>query len=150
MIALRSTPWHTARWRWPFVVAVATVVALFFMSIGVGQAHAWSTSQTAKAVCDGTVKVNATFTNTEPVGSGLDMVVTATVGTLSGGAKTVKVGETESFTIDLGVYTTSGGTVTFALKWVDRSGTDTRTATLRVAQLCADQPWPTRRHDRLG
>ncbi len=139
MIALRSTPWHTARWRWP---ALIFAFAIGLMSIGVGQAHAWSTSQTAKAVCDGTVKVNATFTNTEPVGSGLDMVVTTTVGTLSGGAKTVKVGETESFTVDLGVYTTSGGTVTFALKWVDRSGTDTRTATFGALSCVPANPGP--------
>ena len=139
MIALRSTPWHTARWRWP---ALIFAFAIGLMSIGVGQAHAWSTSQTAKAVCDGTVKVNATFTNTEPVGSGLDMVVTTTVGTLSGGAKTVKVGETESFTVDLGVYTTSGGTVTFALKWVDRSGTVTRTATFGALSCVPANPGP--------
>ena len=139
MIALSSTPWHTARWRW---LAWVSVFLIGFMSIGTVPAHAWSTSQTAKAICDGAVKVNATFTNTEPVGSGLDMVVTATVGTMSGGSKTVKVGETGSFTIDLGVYSTSGGTVTFALKWVDRSGTDTRTATFGSLSCVPTNPGP--------
>jgi hypothetical protein len=139
MSATHRTPKRRVRvWRW---LATAVVVVLS-LTLGVRAAYAWSTSQSATAVCTDGVKVNATFTNTEPVGSGLDMVVTATVGSKSGGTKTVKVGATKHFTIDLGVYSTDGGTVTFALKWVDRAGTDTRTASFGAKNCVPANPGP--------
>lgn len=135
----RAPKWRVNVGRW---LTATLVAALAMTTLGVRMAYAWSTSQSATVVCSDGVKVNATFINTEPKDSGLDMVVTATVASKSGGTKTVKVGATEHFTIDLGTYTTSGGTVTFALKWANQAGADTRTATFGALNCVPANPGP--------
>jgi hypothetical protein len=104
------------------------------------QASAWSTIESAQAVCvDGHVVINAVISNTEPEGAANSMDVTATVhGAMMSPAKqTVPSGKTRSFELVTELNDVLPGVVLFQLVWTDgRPGGDERKASFSAAGPC--------------
>jgi hypothetical protein len=99
--------------------AVATATAAF----------AWDVGATASADCSskGTVVINGSFTNHEPNADG-DMNVTMKLGSKSDGPTRVNHQQMGLFTIDTGESSVPAGSVTYLETWVNRSGSDQKTA----------------------
>ncbi len=93
---------------------------------------AWSTQEKAEAYCESnSIKVKATFKNTEPNNSGMGMIVVAkdeqTGKSVNIG--TVAPGQSKDGVIDTGLNQVSNGRVKFNLSWSNgNSGTDVRYA----------------------
>jgi len=111
---------------------------------------AWKTAQSAQAVCSdlGTVDLQVSFTNTEPVNLVWCMNVVAT--DLRTGESidlgSVEAGETATGVIETNISPLGAGQVRFELTWCDgRKGIDSRTVSYdaTTCQLPSPTPKPT-------
>ena len=124
--------WRTTKKRIAALVAgsvVAVAVGGTLAVVNATQAAAWTATPTATAKCntDGIIVISGTLANNETTAGG-DMSVTMSVTGKSDGPKAVAHGTTWNFSVNTGVSSVTAGTATFALSWIGRSGSDTRTA----------------------
>lgn len=111
-------------------------------------ASAWSTSQSAEAVCtrSGTADIDVKFTNTESDQSNAMNVVAKDDQT----GNSINLGTVESKQTKTGEITTNrtslgNGMVTFSLTWAHKSGSDSRTASYSGVNCQPPTPTPTPR-----
>lgn len=104
---------------------------------------AWSTHQTAKAICvhDHKAAIDVTFQNTEPIDE-MDVIATDLQTGKSVDLGTVLPGETVPGRIETGQSTLAAGTVRFDLEWTYRSGRDQRFAEYEAVDCEPPAPPP--------
>lgn len=133
-----------------FVMLVGVVSGFLLISNGViFQNQAWETSQSATAKCNsnGTIDIEAKFTNNEPdqpwqamdvKAKDLQTGVEADMGTVLPG------GQSKTVTIQTNRESLNSGVVQFSLEWTQQSRTDvdTRSASYQAAGPCIS-PTPT-------
>lgn len=106
---------------------------------------AWSTSESAQATClSNTANIGVSFKNTE-TDKTLAMNVIAKDNQTNNSVNlgTIQAQQTKTGTITTGVNKLNNGTVTFALTWTNKSGSDSRTVNYNAVTCQAPTSTPT-------
>ncbi len=110
-------------------------------------AHAWSTDQSAQALClaNSTGAIRFSFTNKETNNSPMNVSVKDSQTGATFNLGTINDQQTKTGEIDTGKSNLSNGTITFYLTWTNKSGSDSRTANYSAITCVAPTATPTPR-----
>ncbi len=130
------------------LIAITIIVIVSLVPVGT---FAWSTHQTAKAICvHDKAAIDVVFKNTEPINepvkNAMDVVAVDMQTGKSVNLGTILPGETATGTINAEQTILSAGTVRFDLLWTNRPGSDERFASYD-AKNCQPTPTPELRVD---